>query len=165
MTFRTSSAFAVCATAVIAAGGGSIAQESLGQTRVIITPELQVISSAHYQATAGIACTGSTCAVPFPKPGSGKRLNATRVYCLLQASTNTSNLNYARVELQDSLNSLVMAQYVTDVFKSATGTFTFNGAIDLQVGANQHLSVVINLTTANADFALCTLSGTISTLG
>ena len=163
MTLRLSAAVAACAVAVT--GGLGIAQENLGQTRVVITPELQVLSTAHYQAAASIGCTGSTCAVPFPKPGAGKRLNATRVYCLLQASTNTSTLNYARVELQDSLNSLVMSQYVTDVFKSTTGTFTLNGAIDFRVGSNQHLSVVINLTAANADFAFCTISGTIDTLG
>ena len=164
MTLRISATAVACAV-VAMAGGVAIAQNKLGDTRVLIAPQAQVVSTVHYQATASIGCSGTTCAVPFPKPGAGKRLNATRVYCLLQASTNSPNLNYARVELQDSLNSLVMAQYVTDVLKSSSGAFTLNGAVDFQVGGSQHLSVVINLTGPNADFAFCTISGTLSTLG
>jgi len=150
---------------IASAGGEGIAQDKLGQTRVLITPQAQVLSTDHYQATASNSCSGSTCAVTFPRPGASKRLSATRVYCLLQASTSTPAFNYARVELQDSFNSLLMGQYVNDVFKSASGTFTLNSPIDFQVPAGQHLAVVISLTTANADYAFCTISGTISTLG
>jgi hypothetical protein len=147
------------------AGGKGIAQEKLGQARVLITPEAVVVSTAHYQATASNNCSGATCVVLFPNPGSGKRLNATRVYCLLQASTSTPNFNYARVELQNSLNSVLMFQFVNDVFKSAVGTFTLNSPIDFQVGGGQHLAVSMSLTGPHIDFAFCTISGTISTLG
>ena len=162
MTLRISTALAACA--IVFVGGHGVAQE-LGQARVIVTPELNVLSTAHYQAAASIACSGTSCLVVFPKPGTNKRLNATRVYCLLQANTSTPNFNYARVELQDSLNSLLMSQYVKDFFKSASGTFTLNSAVDFQVAGGQHLAVLISLTAPNADFAFCTISGTISTLG
>ena len=164
MTSRISAALAACVF-IVTAGGDGIAQEKLGQTRVLITPEAQVLSTAHYQATASNSCSGSTCVVTFPKPGPGKRLSATRAYCLLQASTSTPSFNYARVELQDPLNAIIMAQYINDVFKSASGTFTLNSPIEFQVAAGQHLAVAISLTGPNADFAFCTISGTISTLG
>lgn len=164
MTSRISAALVACVF-IATAGREGIAQEKLSQTRVLVTPDVQVLSTAHYQATASNSCSGSTCVVTFPKPGAGKRLNATRVYCLLQASTSTPNFNYARVELQDALNTVLMGQYINDVFKSASGTFTLNSPFDFQVAAGQHLAVAISLTAANADFAFCTISGTISTLG
>jgi hypothetical protein len=163
MRVRLSAAVTACA--VLALCGQSVAQDKIGETRVLITPDAQVLSTAHYQATASNGCSGSACVVTFPRPGAGKRLNATRVYCLLQASTNTPNFNYARVELQDTLNTVLMAQYINNVFKSASGTFTLNNPIDFQVAAGQHLAVAILLTAANADFAFCTISGTLSTLG
>ena len=149
---------------MLAASHAAQAQNAPARPQVMIEPTVTVLSTAHYQATIGNSCSGSSCAVTFPAPGPHKRLAATRVYCLLQ-STGSPGLNFARAELLSSINSLLMGQYVTQVFRSASGTFTLNDVIDLQVAATQHISVTIDLTGNSADFMLCAISGTIATLG
>lgn len=156
---------AACAF-MFATGQQAPAQHAPGQpqSQVIVGPSLKVLSTAHYQATASNVCSGTACVVTFAAPGANKRLTATRVTCLMQ-TTGSPGLNYARVELQNSNKSLVMAQYVTQVIRSASGAFTLNDSIDIAVAATQHLTVSMTLTANSADYAFCTISGTIATLG
>lgn len=149
---------------LLAASQAAQAQRAPAKPLVMIEPMLTVLSTAHYQATAGNSCSGSACSVAFPAPGKKKRLTVTRVYCLLQ-TTNGPSLNYARAELLSSVNSLLMAQYVTQTIKSLSGTITLNDAIDLQVGATEHINVTMTLTGNTADYMLCAISGTLATLG
>jgi len=117
-------------------------------------------SVTHFQAAATANCSGSSCLVPFASPAADTRVNLTRVSCLLQSSNNASKYNYGRVELQKANNSLVLGQFINNVFSSDNGTHTVNDAIDLEVKDTQHITVFLSLTTATAQYAFCTVSGT-----
>jgi hypothetical protein len=157
-------AAALCGSSAVA-GDGAVMHLKPGQASVVVSPVLKVLSTVHYQATVGVTCSGTTCFGNFPAPGTKKRLNITRIYCYLQSNNAGSHFGYARAELHDFQNTLLISEFLSDIYTSTAGTHTLNNAIDLDVTGGQHLAVNLNLASDTGLFGYCTASGTLSTLG
>ena len=164
LTAAVIGAVTLCASGAIARDVATINLKP-GQASVVMSPALTVLSTAHYQATVGVTCSGTTCFGNFPAPGTKKRLSVTRIYCYLQSNNAGSKFGYARAELHDYQNTLLISEFLSDIYTSPAGTHTLNNAVDLDVAGGQHLAVNLNLATDVGLFGYCTASGTLSTLG
>ena len=122
-----------------------------------------VVSSVHYQKKLILSCVPGSCAGQFAAPGAGKRLNLTRMNCGLFASSG-SEFSYGAVHLRNASNSTVLVQYLPGVFSASTGVHTINQEVDFQVGAQQHISVSLQLASSTVASGECTGTGTLDTL-
>jgi hypothetical protein len=135
-----------------------------GQENVIVGESAAVLSTAHYQARHTLTCGGTTCLGQFPVPGTKRRLNVSRIYCLLSAATISATVHAASIELLNTSNTVLLDEYIQVAYSSSDGNHTFNQAVDMQVGSSQHIGVVLQLVSGTASIAVCTLTGTLDTL-
>src|SRR5690349_722747 len=54
-----------------------------GRAAESITPAATAVSTAYYQATLALTCSGTNCQGDFPAVAAKRRLNLTRVSCLM----------------------------------------------------------------------------------
>jgi hypothetical protein len=120
-----------------------------------------VIATEYYQVELVLTCPGS-CFGSFPKPGNKRRLNITRMSCLITGAP-ASTYDYGYAELQSASNARVLRQFLPADHSSPAGYHSLNRAVDIRVGSQQHIMVVLNLNSAAGSFA-CTASGTRDTL-
>jgi hypothetical protein len=172
---------AVLATAALLAGGGATwygagAQAAKpvgfrlapGHSVEVIAPAVTVVSTVHYQAELQLTCTGvdrtASCSGDFPKVRAKHRLNITRMSCFYDASIGSTFSN-AGIDLIDSTGALVLEEITPLGFSSSEGAHSLNSAVDLQIEAGQHMSVGVVLAVGTPNFAFCTTTGILSTLG
>jgi hypothetical protein len=117
----------------------------------------------HYQAELALKCTGSLCSGDFPQLGRKRRLNVTRMTCLMRGSDG-STYDLGRIELLDADGVFVLEQFLPVDFSSSNGQHTLNRAVDIQVLGKQHLAAFLFLSSGTAGFAFCTASGTLDIL-
>jgi hypothetical protein len=97
-----------------------------GQVMETIAPAATVISTRHYQVWRELTCGGSGCNGFFPRPGSKRRLNATRVSCYIygESTFRSGGIGVYRADY-----SLVVGQYLPTVHSSPNHFHTLNQAM------------------------------------
>ena len=135
-----------------------------GKVQETIAPAATVVSTVHYQAYAGLSCFTSLCLFSFPKPGRKHRLNLTGLACDLHG-TDGSTFDQGFLELRDAVNNVLFREYVPVDFSSSLGVHTLNRAVDMQIGASQYVEVQLFLATGSVLGAICSITGTMDTLG
>jgi hypothetical protein len=136
---------------------------ALGRATEMIAPAAVVLSTVHYQAELPLSCGANVCAGDFPRPGVNRRLNATRVTCLFQGSSD-STYNRGWIELRALADSHLLYQFLPVDYQS-TGAHVINRAIDVQVGAKQHLRIDLRMGIGDASSGTCSVTGALDTLG
>jgi hypothetical protein len=135
-----------------------------GQVRETIGQAATVVSTVHYQAEFVLICGGTNCYGSFPKPGQSHRLNLTRVTCLAYSS-NTAYFGYGHIELRASDDSHRLYEYLPVGYSSNSDIYTtLNGAVDVQVGANQYIHIFLYFLNGNPSYGTCSATGTLDTL-
>ena len=139
-----------------------------GHSVEMVTLATTVVSTAHYQAELPLTCSGvdttADCSGDFKKPGANHQLNITRISCFYDATVG-SKFSNAGISLIDSTGALVLQEVTPLDFSSSEGAHSLNSAVDLQIAAGQHLSVDLTLAKGTPNFAFCTATGVLSTLG
>ena len=136
-----------------------------GQVQEMVAPAATVVSTVHYQAELVLTCIASSCTGEFPKPGTKKRLNITRMTCILLASSGSA-FGTGSIELLSKANDHLLAEFLPlDYASPSSEHYTLNRAVDLQVSANQHIRVALFLPSGTPKNALCSASGTLDSLG
>ncbi len=136
-----------------------------GQMHEMIAPAATVISTVHYQAELSLTCVASSCTGDFPKPGFQKRLNITRMTCILLASSGSA-FGTGSMELLSKTNDHLLVEFLPlDYASPSSEHYTLNRAVDVQVSANQHIRVALFLPSGTPKNALCSASGTLDSLG
>jgi hypothetical protein len=137
---------------------------SPGQANVMVGQAATVLSTAHYQAQLGLTCTGNNiCSGNFPAVAPKRRLNLTRITCILQGSAG-STFAVGESVLTNANSSSSSAQFLPPAFTSSTGVHTINQAVDMQVKATQYVLVAFILAAGTFSSAVCTATGTLETL-
>jgi hypothetical protein len=135
-----------------------------GQVREVIGPSATVIATEHYQAELTLSCGLDVCSGSFPKPGNKHRQNITRISCYVD-STDGSTFNYGFAELKSANNVRILRQWLPADHSSSAGVHTLNRAVDMQVGSEQNIRVVLFVdATSTVGDGYCTASGTRDTL-
>jgi hypothetical protein len=135
--------------------------KSPGQVREVIGPAATVIRTQHYQAEIDLTCIGN-CSGNFPSPGSKRRQNITRMSCRINGAAG-STFDFGAAELRSAGDAHILSQFLAVDHSTSTGIHTFNRAIDMQAGNQQHVRVNFILSGTSAS-ATCTASGTLETL-
>jgi hypothetical protein len=144
------------------APGGLAINRAPGQAVVMIAPAATVVSTFHYQAGLTLSCTSFSCFGNFPKPGAKRRLNITRMSCYILAQSGSA-FHEGRITLRSAADLTLLFQFLpVDYSSPAAGTHTLNRAVDVQVGANQHINVQLNADSPVT--AVCTATGTLDRL-
>jgi hypothetical protein len=128
-----------------------------------------VIETVHYQATLTLSCADRICEGSFPAVGGRRRLNITRVTCLM-GTTADSTFSVGRIQLHgaDSL-PLPQYQYLPADHSTPSDAFGFgyhslNSTVDMQIPARQHIKVMLFLASGTVTAAFCSTSGTLDKL-
>jgi hypothetical protein len=119
-----------------------------------------VVSSVHYQKYFPLSCGGTQCSVRLPAPGVKRRLNVTRITC---GFNGTGTPSVSQIVLENASNVAVLVDYLPADY-SVSGSHMLNQAVDIQVGATQHIAVFLGLVTGTLSGAFCTATGTLDTL-
>lgn len=135
-----------------------------GEAQVTVGAEATVLSSAHYQARLILNCTVFECDGVFPAVATKRRLNLTRMNCIMQSLTGGSVYSIGVVRLETAANGLVLDEYLPLGSSSPVGAHMLNQEIDMQVVATRHIRVFLRLATGTVVSAFCTASGTLDTL-
>jgi hypothetical protein len=136
-----------------------------GQVSEMIGQAATVLSTVHYQVDLAFTCGGSGCIGDFPKPGANHRLNITRISCYMRGPSG-STFEFGEAQVQDKTNQATyLREYLPADFTGADGSQLINRAVDMQIGANQHLHVIIQLANFMANYGQCTATATMETLG
>ena len=143
--------------AALAAGQAGKATES-------ITAAATVVSTAYYQATLTLTCGGTSCMGDFPAVAGKRRLNLTRVSCLMNSATY-GVFTAGRVDLRTAGNVSSTVQFLPADYSTDFGYHSLNRAIDVQVRATQNARVLLFLASGGqATSAVCTAHGTLDVL-
>jgi hypothetical protein len=126
-------------------------------------PAAAVLSSVHYQAQIVLSCGGILCSGTFPPVAAKRRLNVTRMTCLMQGTAG-STFSFAAVQLRNASNGFVLDQLLPSAYSSSDGIHTLNQAIDMQVIAGRRVAIALILATGTASAGRCTATGTLDTL-
>jgi hypothetical protein len=92
------------------------------------------------------------------------QLNITRVSCVLLATAGSEFLD-GIISLQNATADILLGEFLPVDFSSSGGRHSLNRAVDLQIAANQHMHVLLDLASGTPTAAFCTATGTLSTLG
>jgi hypothetical protein len=135
-----------------------------GQAREVVGRAVTVLSTVHYQVDIGLSCAEGGCFGEFPKPGTKRRINVTRVTCLFTSSVGTK-FAYGFIELRANDDSSLLTQYLPIDQTVASGFSTLNHAVDMQVNFNRHITVhLLPLPGGSPIGGFCTATGTLDTL-
>lgn len=129
----------------------------------MIAQAATVTSTDHYQKQIKPTCSGVDCSGNFPAPGAGHRLNLTRITCLLNGTAG-STFAIGGIILHTANNGDALVEYLPTIFSASNGLQTLNQAIDVQLAANQHIEVDLQLASGAANSGVCTATGTLDTL-
>jgi|SRR4029079_5209904 len=135
-----------------------------GKATESITAAATVVSTAYYQATLSLNCSGTTCQGDFPAIGGRRQLNLMRMSCLMNSATYGV---YAagRIDLRAADGSTSMVQFLPADHTTEFGYHSLNRAIDVQVRTRQNARVFLFLASGGqASAAVCTAHGTLDTL-
>jgi hypothetical protein len=141
-------------------------QRAPGQVVEVVGSAATVVETAHYQAQLALTCGSFACFGDFPRPGARRRLNVTRMSCWLVASSG-STFAYGESRLVNADYSVVLSQFLpVDHSGSSTSLsyHTLNRAVDLQLGAKQHIHVSLILASGQSRQSTCTATGTLDRL-
>ena len=69
------------------------------------------------------------------------------------------------LQLRDAADNELFREYVPVDFSSSLGVHTLNRAVDMQIGASQYVEVQLFLATGSVLGAICSITGTMDTLG
>jgi len=135
-----------------------------GKAAESITAAATVVSTAYYQATLVLTCSGMTCQGDFPAVGNRRQLNLTRVSCLMQSATY-GVYTAGRIDLRTTDGSTSMVQFLPADYSTDFGYHSLNRAVDVQVPTRQNARVFLSLASGGqAQAATCTAHGTIDTV-
>jgi hypothetical protein len=137
----------------------------LGKATESIAAAATVVSTAYYQATLSLACSGTTCQGDFPAVGNRRQLNLTRVSCLMQSATY-GVYTAGRIDLRTTTDgSIAMVQFLPADYSTDFGYHSLNRAVDVQVRTRQNARVFLSLASGGqAQAATCTAHGTLDTV-
>ena len=80
------------------------------QSVEMVAPAATITSTVHYQAGApSSSCTATTCTLPFPKPGSKRQVNITRMNCVFFASAG-STFSHGEIQFYDAARHIYLAR-------------------------------------------------------
>jgi hypothetical protein len=133
-----------------------------GHSFEMIGPTAAITSTAHYQAQIGLTC-GGACEGDFRRPAANHQLNITRISCVLIATAGSEFLD--GIISLETATDILLGEYLPVDFSSSGGRHSLNRAVDLQIAANQHMHVLLDLASGTPTAAFCTATGTLSTLG
>jgi hypothetical protein len=130
-----------------------------------ITPMVAtVVSTAKYQTSLTLICSGITCRGEFPAIGNKKRLNLTRVSCFLH-SAEYSTYAHGKIDLRTAGNVSSLAQLLPADYSTQWGYHLLNHATDVTVPATQQFIVQLTVAPGGQAYdATCTAHGTLETL-
>jgi hypothetical protein len=155
----------------IAQAARSAISKTPGTVTEMVGLAATITSTLHYQAQLDLTCGGTggaqRCAGDFPKPGTNRQLNITRIACFFEASGG-SEFRFGAIDLINSTGTAVLGETVpVDVSAPNFGgvLFTLNRAVDMQIAAAQHMRPHLDVTGGTVIDASCTVTGTLSTLG
>ncbi len=135
-----------------------------GKATESVVAAATVVSTAHYQATLSLTCSGTTCQGDFPAVGGRRQLNLTRVSCLMQSATYGVYTS-GRVDLRGSDGSTSTVQFLPADYSTDFGYHSLNRAVDVQVRTRQNARVFLSLASGGQAFnATCTAHGTLDVL-
>lgn len=135
-----------------------------GKATESIAAAATVVSTAYYQATLALTCSGTTCQGDFPAVGGRRQLNLTRVSCLMQSATY-GVYTAGRIDLRAADASTSMVQFLPADYSTDFGYHSLNRAVDVQVRARQNARVFLSLASGGqAQAATCTAHGTLDVL-
>jgi hypothetical protein len=135
-----------------------------GKATESIAAAATVVSTAYYQATLSLTCSGTTCQGDFPAVGGRRQLNLTRVSCLMQSATY-GVYTAGRIDLRAADGSTSMVQFLPADYSTDFGYHSLNRAVDVQVRTRQNARVFLSLASGGQAFnATCTAHGTLDTL-
>jgi hypothetical protein len=136
-----------------------------GQATEQISRERAVLSTAHYQASLTLTCTGQSCYGDFPALGGRRRLNLTRITCQLHSAQYAAYAS-GLIQLRTAGNVLSLAQFLPADYSTDWGFHLINSAADVQVPGGHAVNVLLSLAPGggNALSAACTAHGTLDTL-
>lgn len=157
-------------TGLIAPGAGAQASQSPlpplrpGQSVEAIGSAATITSTAHYQVSLVLTCSGAACIGDFPRPGRNRLITVTRVSCAF-IGTGNATVGPDHADVVDAKGTIKVGAYLPIDYTTAQGWNILNQAIDLQVVGSQHLEVTMFFPTGEASEGGCTATGTLSTLG
>ncbi len=173
MTRQTGQArLAFSAVVCLALSGASAAAQQAGALAsapapgkvVEVTALAQtVVETIHYQAELVLSCSPLTCSADFPRPGAKRRVNVTRVTCILRATAGSAAAG-GSIALRKADFTHLLYQWLPTQHSSPDGFHTLNRAVDMQIASNQHIRVAVSLASGTAASASCTASGTLEKL-
>ena len=135
-----------------------------GKATESVTAAAAVVSTAYYQATLSLNCSGTSCQGDFPAVAAKRRLNLTRVSCLMSTATY-SVYTAGRIDLRAADSSTAMVQFLPSDYSTDFGYHSLNRAIDVQVRSRQNARVLLFIASGGqASGAMCTAHGTLDTL-
>jgi hypothetical protein len=135
-----------------------------GKATESVAAAATVVSTAYYQATLSLNCSGTTCQGDFPAVGGRRQLNLTRVSCLMQSATY-GVYTAGRIDLRAADGSTSMVQFLPADHSTDFGYHSLNRAVDVQVRTRQNARVFLFLASGGqAQAATCTAHGTLDTL-
>jgi hypothetical protein len=147
------------------APGPTASKHAPGQVEQRITPEAAPISTAHYQAALTLTCNGGQlCRGDFPAVAARRKLNVTRMTCLMRGA-NYSSYASGKIELQAADGSISLASFLPADHSTEWGYHLLNHAVDVRIAARQRTSVSLFLAHGSgiAYDAACTAHGTLET--
>jgi hypothetical protein len=136
-----------------------------GKAAESIAAAATVVSTAYYQATLALTCSGTNCQGDFPAVGNRRQLNLTRVSCLMQSATY-GVYTVGRIDLRTTTDgSTAMVQFLPADYSTDFGYHSLNRAVDVQVRTRQNARVFLSLASGGqAQAATCTAHGTLDTI-
>jgi hypothetical protein len=143
--------------------GAPVSARAPRQAVEVIAPAQTVLETVHYQAELALVCNALTCFVDFPKPGAKRRLNVTRMTCILRATLGSSAAG-GYIQLRNANLTHVLYHWLPTHHSSPDGFHTLNRAVDVQVASSQHIRVAVILASGTTADGSCTASGTLERL-
>ncbi len=135
-----------------------------GKATESIAAAATVVSTAYYQATLSLTCSGTTCQGDFPAVGGRRQLNLTRVSCLMQSATY-GVYTAGRIDLRAADGSTSMVQFLPADYSTDFGYHSLNRAVDVLVRTRQNARVFLFLASGGqAQSEICTAHCTLDTL-
>jgi len=135
-----------------------------GKATESIAAAATVVSSAYYQATLALTCSGTSCQGDFPAVGNRRQLNLSRVSCLMQSATY-GIYTAGRIDLRTVEGSTATVQFLPADYSTDFGYHSLNRAVDVQVATRQNARVFLSLASGGQAFAAtCTAHGTLDTV-
>ena len=118
-----------------------------------------VTATVRYQAQLTLSCSSNACSGSFPVVGDKRRVNVSRMSCIISSVADGSEFRTGQIMVKRSDSSVILNQWLTGVLSSSDGFHTLNQAVDIQVLATQHMEVLLRLAVGSAASAICTATG------